>query len=220
MNNQWQRVRALMVQYVQLIRSASILGLVTLSTSLPCGCSKPAEKGYFPEDRYGLKQEYTLVSSGPRAGVRKGRLVFLVEGKKTIHGKEYFREVTEISGIPGAKSLIQYRRWDQHGIYVIDGVDQTQTDYLETPLPVKVGDSWTVKSTRGEVEYHAEKIETIQLPGRKYENCLKLSYQDQAGSGCSYYAPGIGQVAGVLQRQGVTVEMALNNPTRQATPTE
>jgi hypothetical protein len=209
MNSQRQRVRALIVRFVKRIKAASIYCLVAPSMFLPCGCSKPAEPGYFPEDHYGLRLEYALMSSGQLSGVGRGRLVFRVDGQKVINGKTYFKEVVEISGIPGASSVTQYRRWDPQGIHTIEGSDETLTEYLETPFPVNVGDSWTAKRPKGEVQYHADKIEPVQLPDRRLVRCLKLSYQDRAGTGCSYYAPGIGQVAGVIQRPGVRVEFVL-----------
>jgi hypothetical protein len=207
MSNQRQHRRSLTMRSIGLTSGAFVM----LSTFLPCGCSKPREQGYFPEDHYGLRQEYSVESSGPLSGARKGRVVFWIDGKKTINGKAYFKEVTVISGIPGAGAAIQYRRWDSQGIHTIDGDDETQTEYLDTPLPINVGDAWTVKKPKGEAKYRAEAIEPLDLPDRKYDRCLKLAYQDHAGSGYSYYAPGLGQVKGVIQGRGVTVTFTLDS---------
>ena len=156
---------------------------------LPLGCSKPIAEEYFAAPRDGARREYALEYSAPLLGVQKGRVASRIDGTERINGKPYFKEVAVFSGIPGMPAQIRYVRNDRDGIHVIEGNDNTKTEYLEIPFPVKVGNTWIVKKPKGEIHYRAEAIETLQLFDRKYDRCLKISYSGPHGEGYSYTAP-------------------------------
>ena len=174
------------------------------------GCSKPTGEEYYPAPHDGARREYTIDYSALLVGVQKGRLAYRIDGTETINGKTYFKEIAVISGIPGVPAQTRYLRRDNLGMYAIDGDDKTKTEYLETPFPVQVGNSWTVKEPKGERHYRTEAIETLELFDRKYDRCLKVSCSSPEGEGYSYIAPGIGEVKGVFSGNGVTIEFTLD----------
>ena len=128
---------------------------------------------------------------------------------ETIKGNKYFKLVTVSSGIPGYPTLVQYVRIDTQGKHVIEGDDDTKTEYTEIPFPVKVGKTWTVKKPKGDWHYTAEGIETLHLIDRKYEGCLKLLFKAQNLEGYAYFAPGAGEVKGVCRIGEETMELVL-----------
>ena len=187
--------------------------IVALTVSFVCwtsGCSKPKGAEYFPELRDGASKVYSIEYNVPPTGVQKGRLAIRVDGTETINGKSYSKELTVPSGIPGAPTQTRFVRRDKTGIYAINGDDSTKTEYLEIPLPVQVGSSWTSKSPRGELHYRAEAIEAAQLFDRSYENCLKVSFTSSVGEGYACHAPGLGMVRSVIKASGVTMELTLD----------
>jgi hypothetical protein len=192
------------------MRTNPITAIAVSIVFLASGCSKPTGEEYFPELRDGARREYTIEYSALLVGVQKGRLAYRIDGTETINGKTYFKEVAVFSGISGAPAQTRYVRRDKQGTYAIDGDDKTRTEYLETPFPVQVGNSWTVKKPKGESHYRAEAIETLQLFDRKYDRCLKISFSGPEGEGYSYSAPGIGEVKGVFKGSGVTMEFTLD----------
>jgi hypothetical protein len=178
------------------------------------GCSKPKEEDeYFPPPRDGSKKEYTFEMSDIHfpGVIQKGRIASKYDGTETINGKIYFKEVIAYSGIPGMPAQIHYIKRDKDGMHAIDGDDNTKTEYLVTPFPVKVGNSWTVKTTKGETHYKADVIETLQLFDRKYDRCLKISWENSDGHGYVYRAPRIGQVKAVYgYENGKTIDVVLD----------
>ena len=184
--------------------------LLAMSAVALSGCSTPQGGEYFPPSRDGSRREYSFEYSDPLMGTEKGRIAYRIDGTERINGNTYFKEVAVVSGVPGVLVQTRYVRRDKDGIHVIDGEDNTKADYLETPFPVKVGSSWTVKKPKGETHYRAEAIESLQLLDRRYDRCLKLSYTGQNGQGYSYSAPGIGEVKGVANESGATMEAVLD----------
>jgi len=192
------------------MKTKIILWLAIPSVAVLWSCAKPGEQEYFPPLRDGAKREYSVQCATLVAGVLQGRLVWRIDGSEAVNGKTYFKEVRVTTGIPGVPAQLRYLRRDEQGIHAIDGNDKTRTEYLEVPFPVKVGNSWTVKSQDGETRFRAEAIETLRLSDRKYDRCLKVSYKSAKGEGYSYFAPAIGDVKGVIKASGVTVEYALD----------
>ena len=179
-------------------------------TLLISGCAPQEGEEYFPPERDGDHQEYSLEYLAPFAGLQKGRMATRIDGTETINGKEYFKQVQVISGIPGFPPSFTYIRRDKKGIHAIDGDDNTKTEYTEIPFPLKAGSSWTARTPDGDRHSKAEGIETLQLFDRKYERCLKVSYREKNVEGYSYYCPGVGEIKGVMKVSGVTMEYVLD----------
>ena len=176
-------------------------------------CSKQQGEEFFPKATNGAQWEYAVRYSTP-AGVHMGKISISVGGEETINGKTYHKQTTITSGIPNAESHISYSRRSKEGIYQIDENNISRPEYLVTPFPVEVGNIWTAQSSDRKTQYRAEKIETLELNDRKYENCLKISFQIEKGlqhvEGFSYFAPGIGEVYSLLNLGEVKVDYALH----------
>ena len=175
---------------IQRVSYMIIAALLVLSA-----CAKQKGEEYFPETTNGAQWEYVLNYDSP-TGSQNGHIGIRIDGEETINGKKYYKEVTVILGNPDPE--ICYKRRSKEGIYRIDGTHKDKPEYLVTPFPLKVGDTWTVKTPDGLTRYQAQKIESVEMHNRKYENCLKISFQGVRGSihceGISYLAPGIGEV--------------------------
>ena len=178
-------------------------------------CSKPQpQQGeiYFPKTSNGAQWEYGLRYSTP-SGVQTGGMLIRIGDEETINQKTYYKQITLTQGVPGAETRVSYNRRSKEGIYKIDENTATRREYLVTPFPVKVGSTWTTQTSGGQTHYKAEKIETVELNGKKYVNCLKVSLQGEKGSqhfnGISYFAPGIGEVYTLLNLGEVKVDYAL-----------
>lgn len=158
-------------------------------------CAKQQGEEYFPKASNGALWAYVFLYDSPK-GTHKGNIGVRIDGEETIHGKKYYREVTVVLGNPEPE--ICYKRRAKEGIYRIDGKHKDQPEYLVTPFPLKVGDTWTVEAPDGRTTYRAENIEPVKVPNRTYENCLKVSFQGMRGSvhcdGTYYLAPGVGEV--------------------------
>ena len=63
------------------------------------------------------------------------------------------------------------------------------------PLPLHAGDRWL----SGHVEVTAESAGTVEAGGKKYADCLKLTYRHEGDPHTNedYYAPGVGLVRSV-----------------------
>lgn len=158
-------------------------------------CAKQKGEEYFPEASNGALWQYALNYESPTEK-SNGNMVIRIDGEETINGKNYYKEVTAILGNPHPE--ICYKRNTKEGIYRIDGKHKDKPEYLVTPFPLKVGNSWTVKTPDGFIRYQAQKIVPVNMPNRKYENCLRISFQGERESmhceGLSFLAPGIGEV--------------------------
>ncbi len=187
----------------------AIIMLLVLSA-----CSKEQEgEVYFPKASNGTSWEYTLRYTTP-SGVHMGRMVISIDRKETIKGKKYYKQITLISGIPGSEPHVSYNRRTKEGIYKIDESNSDRPEYLVTPFPVRVGNIWTAQTSDGQTRYKAEKIETVEMNNKKFENCLKISFQSEKGSqkieGFSYFAPRIGEVYSLINMGDVKVDYALD----------
>jgi hypothetical protein len=176
-------------------------------------CSKQQQgENYFPKTSKGAQWEYGLRYSTP-AGVQMGGMIIRIGDEETINGKTYYKQITLTKGIPGAETHVSYNRRSKEGIYKIDEKTATRKEYLTTPFPIMAGAAWTTQTADGQTQFKAEKIETVELNNKKYEKCLKISFQADKGSqhfeGISYFAPGIGEVYSVLNLGEVKVDYAL-----------
>jgi hypothetical protein len=188
--------------------------IIFLLSLVLSACSKQQQKDepYFPKTSKGAQWEYGLRYSTP-SGVQMGAMLIRIGDDETINGKTYYKQITLTKGIPGPETHVSYNRRTKEGIYKIDENTSDKHEYLTTPFPVKVGSTWTAKTSNGQTQYIAEKLETIELNNKKYVNCLKVSFQAEKGLqhfvGVSYFAPGIGEVYSLLSFDDVKVDYAL-----------
>lgn len=124
-------------------------------------------------------------------------MTFRIEGETLIGGKRYFKHITSMGAesIPGATKDIENVRYYRHapdGIYFISAGDPNLSELLEMPLPIPVGTKWLTGTT----EARAERVAIVKASGRKYADCLKVTYAEADGIRTTeyYLAPGVGIV--------------------------
>ena len=161
---------------------------------------------------------YSVEYRGPFGGVQTGKMVRRVDGKETIQGKTYYKIVTVFSGIPGIEPDVSYLRLSKDGTWKIMGKHKDKPECLVSAPSLDVGTTWTVTDPEGKrKEYRVVGKETAELFDRKYENCLKISFQGTTREifaskmeGYEYLAPGIGCVKEVWSNGLVTIELTLD----------
>jgi hypothetical protein len=183
-------------------------------------CSKSAQKQegeiYFPQGKEGSTWEYFIRMSTPK-GYKDGLLTIRIEGTEKAGGKEYMKQSTRLSLQPDAKPQVSLVRRSGEGIYKLDPSNKTEA--LLVPFPMKVGTTWTVKKSDGEIVSTAEKIETIEFLGKVYKDCLKVTMRGQSKSqpmeGVSYFAPGVGEVSTNMKIGQLSLLYVLNKSNLQ-----
>jgi hypothetical protein len=163
--------------------------LVTLSA-----CAQAGGRNYFPLSN-NARWEYTVHFSTSSGKQYSAKATIRVDGETLIRGNRYFKLVTssDFSGFPGApKSLedVRYYRVAADGIYFIRGQDTSAPETLEFPLPIPIGTKWL----SGPVEAQAERVGTMEVGGRSYQECLKIIYSkgDDPHRIEYYLAPDVG----------------------------
>jgi hypothetical protein len=182
-----------MLHYKAKLFSAFSLCLLLATTP---ACAEASGKNYFPLAD-GAQWKYTgrfLASTG---GQYPARATIRIEGTTLIRSQRYYKHVTsaDFTGVPNAPTnleQVRYYRADSGGIYFLPGNDLDGAERLAMPLPVPVGERWL----SGTVEVTAERAGNIEAGGRKYDDCLKLTYRqpDTPRTNEEYYAPGVGLV--------------------------
>jgi hypothetical protein len=192
-------------------RLSYMITLVLLALS---ACSKQqTQEGevYFPKATEGAQWEYLLKYVTPKGDIIDGRLIVQVEGEENIEGKKYQKNISTISGIPGSKPQVTYTRRTEKGIFRLEGNKQ---DYLVTPFPVSVGNTWKTQSPDGEIQFLAERIEIIKVFNKEYKNALKISFHGEKKSshieGYSYFAPGVGELMTNMKVGDAIIEYVLD----------
>jgi hypothetical protein len=150
-------------------------------------------KDYFPLSN-GARWEYSGHFYASNGETYSARMTARVDGEALINGKRYFKFVStaDYSGAPPAVKQIEdvrYYRLSEDGIYVRPGIDPTNPSLLELPLPITAGLKWLSGST----EMQAERAGMLQMGGREYRDCLKVTFKGADGvHTTNYYAPGFG----------------------------
>jgi hypothetical protein len=183
------------------------------------GCTRSTE--YFPLSQ-GAQWEYSVDYLGFFGTPQKGKVVTRVDGTEVMNGKTYYKMVTVSSGIPGFENSSKYYRRDDEGIYEFDGTNEQ----LILPFPLEVGRTWTVNEGNQKWTYRVEGIETAHLISKKYDDCVKISFEmvqttdtifgaatDQL-SGVTYRAQGVGEVKLIVTSQHGKAELSLDSYTQ------
>lgn len=174
---------------------AITLCLVLAATS---ACAQARGKNYLPLAD-GARWEYSGRFSSSHGGEYNVRAISQVDGEALINGKRYFKLVmtVDFSSVPTINRQVEdvrYYRFAEDGIYFRPGNDPSpdKPDLLEMPLPIPTGVKWL----SGATEVQAERAGTLQLGGREYRDCLKVTFKlaDSAHTTTNYYAPGVGIV--------------------------
>jgi hypothetical protein len=162
-------------------------------------CAQGGGKNYYPLVN-GARWEYVGRFSSSNGGEYNIHMTSKVDGETLINGKRYFKLITtaDFSNVPTIGRQIEdtrYYRFAEDGIYFRPGNDPDKPDLLEIPLPIPTGVKWL----SGATEVQAERAGTIQIGGRSYKDCLKLTFRlaDGVRTTTNYYAPGVGIIKNV-----------------------
>lgn len=189
--------------------------LMMLMLFVVAGCQKQGEE-YFFLAKDGTQANYTIQYIAPLAGLQKAQMSVRSEGVSQINGKPYHKTVVAYSGLPGATPEVTYCRRASDGIYCISDLHRDLPEYLDNPLPVTVGMTWTTKGPDSTSENRADSIETLELFNKKYEKCLRVisavTGKGQQYTLTSYYAPGVGLVKFTFILSGITFDGQLDSP--------
>jgi hypothetical protein len=106
-----------------------------------------------------------------------------VSGKALIRGKEYYRytitsNFSEVSKAHRPFEDVRYYRVGRGGIFILSGKDGDRPELLELPTRVRGGLKWS----SGTAEARAERVGMMELAGRTYSDCLKITYKAADGA--------------------------------------
>jgi len=194
--------------------------LIIVACLVVCGrCGRSTD--YFPLSP-SAQWEYSVDYTGFFGSPQKGKVVTRVEGTKVINGTTYYTVATVSSGIPGATNGSKYYRKDTSGIYEFDGTNEQ----LFLPSSLEVGRTWTVNEGNQQWTFRVEGIETAHLISKKYDDCVKISFEmvqttdtifgaaTDRVSGVTYRAQGVGEVKLIVNSQHGKAELSLDSYTR------
>jgi hypothetical protein len=190
--------------------------LACSALALTIACTHANGKNYFPlSDK--AKWEYTGHASSANSNQINFHATVRVDGETLINNKRYFKCVitSDLSNSPEmSKGLeaVRYYRVADDGIYVRLGNDPERPELLEIPLPIPIGTRWL----SGATEVQAERASTINIGGREYKDCLKLTFRQSDGVHITeyYLAPDVGAVKVVYVNHTdpqSTIELTLDN---------
>jgi hypothetical protein len=183
----------------------SKLVLVVVSITVLAGCRHLTGAEYFHALEDGKATHYNVSYS--LLGMQQASLVLRGGPQETINGHTYRKQVAEFSGIPSIPTAITYARMTRQGIFTLNGHHLEIPEQLDPALPLVVGNRWQTVDGDGASQRVAEAIETVDLPDRSYDRCLKISTTGPKGTASEWYAPNIGLVKGVYIIQGMTMEI-------------
>jgi hypothetical protein len=191
---------------------ARIAILTVISAVFLLACAKPQGEEYFPLSE-GARWQYAVQASVPFVGVKNGKVTSHVEEKKRVNGKQYYKVLTVLSGIPGPPVQVNFYRKTNDGVFKVDGGGKSDAEYLETPFPLAVGTTWTVQRPDRFLRYQVEGIKTVEVFGQAYKDCLKISYQGHIqaipSEGYFYRARKIGTIKEVRKVKRSTMNILL-----------
>jgi hypothetical protein len=174
------------------------------------GCQRP--QGFVPlED--GLKLVYDLDYVTGLGNVQHAEAIQRVDGKKNIGGKDYFRVLMVIKGMPGWEPEVIYQRMADDGLHEVRYVDGKPVEYLQLPVPLKVGRTWQTDMAKINVSCRVDAHEPAILPEKTYEDAYKVSCAGSRGplyfKNYTYWVEGVGTVKLVQEAGAVKIEMRL-----------
>ncbi len=191
------RLTSILHHSLTVLCALAICNLLAFATA----CARTYGENYFPL-RDGARWEYTGRFSTADGRQYPARATARVDGTTLIHGNRYFKYVfsSDLSNVPGAPQSptdVRYYRVASDGIYIINGQNPTNPELLEMPLPIPLGTKWL----SGRTEVQAEAAGTVEVGGRSYRDCLKLTFKQADGihSVQYYLAPDVGMVKAVFE---------------------
>ena len=178
------------------------------------GC-RGAPQGFVPlED--GLKLVYDVdyvTGVGGIGTVQSAEAIQRVDGKKTIDGKEYFRVLLVVKGMPGWEPEVTYQRIGDGGLHEVRYLGGRPVESLVLPVPLKLGQTWQTEMPKVDVSCRVDAREPAILPEKTYEDAYKVSCSGNRGplyfKSHTYWVEGVGWVKMVQEAGALRMEMRL-----------
>lgn len=117
---------------------------------------------------------YQVRWSPPLGESRSASATSTLSGDVNLAGKDYFKQITKISGIPFSPATTVYYRSAPEGVYQLLEGDEERPEWLYLPRTITIGDTWRATTSQGELEFEAAGIEDVETPSGDYHDCLKL----------------------------------------------
>jgi len=160
--------------------------------------------------RVGLHRKYRLMTIGAgQFTPQYWDCAYRITATEEIKGRTYYKQEMDMGGCPLREDYIAYEREDEGGRHTILGSDESRTEFFKAPLRIEPGVPWTVSAPLEEgtmeFEYEMTGIETLELFGVTYPDCLKVKVTSPRMTGVTYYCPGVGEVKNVYDYEGGTM---------------
>jgi hypothetical protein len=196
-----------------------MLPWLLFSAAITSACSRQQVSEYLPDFPTGTELSFRVERSDATGRLRVGRLIWRVESDTTIRGKIYRRLAVIRTGLEGTVSTMRYVRYTPTGVYSIAGDSPALTEYLDYPLPLDVGATYTANPDGDDVTIRVAGFSTVPLEGTTYENCLRLvltsSVNGVSVEETQYLAKGVGLVRLVRKMPEFTFQVVLDSIIRQ-----
>lgn len=168
--------------------------LILLLTS----CLGQEKKDYFPLlDSSRWEYEGEMLNYGK---LSKVKISSFIDGLEKIHGEKYYKIVSVFDFT--SEPQINYVRKTQDGIYLVAEEYKTKKEVLSVPLPLELGNTWTVNSPEEKGEYSILSRETVYLFDKQYAHCFKIIFKGTIRGfdteRTQYFAPNVGLVKQII----------------------
>jgi hypothetical protein len=129
-----------------------------------------------------------------------------------LDGRFYRKMVLRCNG--SSESKITYSRLLKDGIYARRSTELGAREYLELPLPPKVGKRWRYEIENEHIESEIAAIESVEAAGKTYQKCIIVKSWGTIGGMPAYsvtsYAPKVGMVRFASTVGGEELELVLS----------
>ena len=177
------------------------------------GCRGTPE-GFVPLEN-GLKLVYDVDYVTGLGNVQHAEAIQRIDGKKNIGGKDYFRVLLVVKGMPGWEPEVTYQRMAEDGLHEIRYVEGKPVEHVELPVPLKVGQTWQIDMAQIDVSCRVDAREPAILPEKTYEDAYKVSCSGNRGplyfKKYTYWVEGVGWVKLMQEAGALRMEMRLRD---------
>jgi hypothetical protein len=148
---------------------------------------------------YSYRNTVAYSVMGGMTNVTEGKMTVRIEGKETLHGKEYFKVLTDYHGLFGLEPTSMWLREDAEGVY---SASELRGEWKETRAlryPLAPGVRWDYDDGEPGMRV-ADQMEALPGHEREYPNVLRVrrefAREDKAKTfeHTVWYAPGKGEV--------------------------
>jgi hypothetical protein len=150
---------------------------IILGLALACASFARAESWY-PlavgntwEYRYRNTVAYSVM--GGMTNVTEGKMTVRIEGKETLHGKEYFKVLTDYHGLFGIAPANIWLREDEEGLYSASEIRGEWKESRTLRYPLVHGERWDYNDGEPGMRV-AENMEALPGHERDYPHVLRI----------------------------------------------